>query len=105
MATPASENTAGTDGPLTIDDLNAVQEVVPGIAASSPVTQLSDRVPVGNGKEKDVTILGVNPEYVIASLDTVLKNVRGKSSDSRGRMTTVPPETNVGKRFAYEPSK
>jgi putative ABC transport system permease protein len=50
--------------PLTIDDLQAVQEDVPGIVASSPVTQLSDRVPVGNGKEKDVTILGVNPEYV-----------------------------------------
>jgi len=50
--------------PLTIDDLHAVQEVVPGIVASSPVTQLSDRVPVGSGKEKDVTILGVNPEYL-----------------------------------------
>ena len=51
--------------PLTVEDLHAVQEVVPGIVASSPVTQLSDRVPVGNGKEKDVTILGVNPEYVL----------------------------------------
>ena len=50
--------------PLTMDDLHAVQEVVPGIIASSPVSQLSDRVPVGNGKEKDVTILGVNPEYL-----------------------------------------
>ena len=28
------------------------------------MTQLSDRVPVGNGKEKDVTILGVSPEYL-----------------------------------------
>jgi putative ABC transport system permease protein len=51
--------------PLTVDDLHAVLEVVPGIAASSPVTQLSDRIPVGNGKEKDVTILGVSPEYVL----------------------------------------
>src|ERR1700746_559062 len=50
--------------PLTVDDLHAVQEVVPGIVASSPVAQLSDRVPVGNGREKDVTILGVNPEYL-----------------------------------------
>jgi putative ABC transport system permease protein len=50
--------------PLTIDDLLAVRQVVPGIVTSSPVTQLSDRVPVGDGKEKDVTILGVNPEYV-----------------------------------------
>ncbi|MGB2606800.1 MAG: ABC transporter permease [Candidatus Sulfotelmatobacter sp.] len=49
--------------PLTIEDLHAVQQDVPGIVASSPVTQLSDRVPVGNGKEKDVTILGVSPEY------------------------------------------
>jgi len=50
--------------PLTIDDLHAVQQAVSGIVASSPVTTLSDRVPVGNGKEKDVTILGVDPDYV-----------------------------------------
>jgi putative ABC transport system permease protein len=50
--------------PLTIDDLQAVREGVAGIAASSPVTQLSDRIPIGDGKEKDVTILGVSPEYV-----------------------------------------
>jgi putative ABC transport system permease protein len=49
--------------PLTVEDLEAVKEEVPGVAASSPVVQLSDRVPVGNGKEKDVTILGVFPEY------------------------------------------
>jgi putative ABC transport system permease protein len=49
--------------PLTVDDLEAVRQVVPGIVASSPVVQLSDRVPIGNGKEKDVTILGVSPEY------------------------------------------
>lgn len=49
--------------PLTIEDLQAVQQDVPGIVAASPVVQLSDRVPVGNGREKDVTILGVFPEY------------------------------------------
>ena len=50
--------------PLTIEDLQAVRLSVPGIAASSPVTQLSDRVPIGGGKERDVSILGVSPEYV-----------------------------------------
>jgi putative ABC transport system permease protein len=50
--------------PLTLDDLNAVRQDVPGIVASSPVTQLSDRVAVGNGREKDITILGVSPEYL-----------------------------------------
>src|SRR5450432_1620135 len=50
--------------PMTVEDLEAVQQQVPGIMAASPVTQLSDRVPVGNGVEKDVTILGVFPDYV-----------------------------------------
>ena len=50
--------------PLTIDDLKAVRLVVPGIVAASPVIYLGERVPVGNGKEKDIQILGVDPEYL-----------------------------------------
>ncbi len=49
--------------PLTIDDMNAVLQQVPGIAAASPVSPLYERVPVGSGKERDVQILGVYPEY------------------------------------------
>jgi putative ABC transport system permease protein len=49
---------------LTIDDLHAVQQQVPGIAAASPVVPLFERIPVGNGKERDLQILGVNPEYL-----------------------------------------
>jgi putative ABC transport system permease protein len=49
--------------PLTVEDLQAVRQEVFGVVAASPVAQLSDRVPVGNGKEKDVTILGVYPQY------------------------------------------
>src|ERR1700740_1270067 len=50
--------------PLTIDDLKAVQQQVPGIVAASPVVSLEERVPIGNGKEKDVQILGADPDYV-----------------------------------------
>ncbi|HEY6765520.1 MAG TPA: ABC transporter permease [Candidatus Sulfotelmatobacter sp.] len=50
--------------PLTVEDLAAVRQDVPGIVASSPVVQLSDRIPTGNGKEKDVTILGVYSDYL-----------------------------------------
>jgi len=53
-----------TPDPLTIDDLKAVQQGVPGILAASPVVSLEERVPIGNGKEKDVQILGVDPEYL-----------------------------------------
>src|ERR1700720_1037328 len=48
---------------LTIDDMRAVLQQVPGIAAASPVVPLDERVPVGNGKERDVRVLGVMPEY------------------------------------------
>jgi putative ABC transport system permease protein len=49
--------------PLTIDDMDAVLAQVPGIAAASPVIPLDERVPVGNGQERDVRVLGVYPEY------------------------------------------
>jgi len=55
---------SSTPDPITIDDLAAVQQQVPGITAASPVVSLSERVPIGSGKEKDVQILGVSPEYL-----------------------------------------
>src|ERR1700675_4171246 len=48
---------------LTIEDMHAVLQQVPGIAAASPVVPFDDRVPIGNGKERDVRVLGVLPEY------------------------------------------
>ncbi len=51
--------------PLTIDDLTAVRSQVPGVVAASPVIDLSDRIPIGGGKERDIHILGVSPEYRI----------------------------------------
>src|SRR5579862_9262541 len=53
-----------TPDQLTIDDVHAVVEQVPGVAAASPVVPLDDRIPIGNGKERDVRILGVFPEYL-----------------------------------------
>jgi putative ABC transport system permease protein len=59
----ADRITAGTPDPLTIDDLRAVRAQVPGVVSASPVVPLDERVPIGNGKERDVRILGVYPEY------------------------------------------
>jgi putative ABC transport system permease protein len=53
-----------TPDQLTIDDVHAVMEQVPGVAAASPFVALDDRIPIGNGKERDIRILGVFPEYV-----------------------------------------
>ncbi len=50
--------------PLTIEDMRAVLQQVPGISAASPVVPFDSRVPVGNGMERDVRVLGVFPEYI-----------------------------------------
>jgi putative ABC transport system permease protein len=58
--------------PLTIDDVIATRKEVPGIVAASPVVSLSERVPVGAGKERDIQILGVYPEYRVVRNFVVL---------------------------------
>jgi putative ABC transport system permease protein len=49
--------------PLTIDDMHAVQESIPGIVAASPVVPLDDRISIGAGNERYLRILGVLPAY------------------------------------------
>ena len=48
---------------LTIQDMEAVQREVAGIVAASPVLPLNERVAVGDGKERDLQIMGVYPDY------------------------------------------
>jgi len=48
---------------LTVDDVSAVREQVPSVVAASPFVSLNDRISMGNGKEQDILILGVFPEY------------------------------------------
>ncbi len=55
--------TASAPDLLTTEDMNAVLQQVSGIVAASPVVPLADRIPVGNGKERDIQVLGVYPEY------------------------------------------
>jgi putative ABC transport system permease protein len=59
----ADRITQTTPDPLTIDDLRAVRQEVPGIVHASPVVPLDDRVSIGGGKERDIRVLGVYPEY------------------------------------------
>ena len=49
---------------LTIEDMEAVLHEVSGIAYASPVLPLGERVAVGGGKERDLEIMGVYPEYM-----------------------------------------
>jgi putative ABC transport system permease protein len=48
---------------LTKDDLTAVMEQVPGLVDASPMLQMHDRISFGNGKIRDILVLGVSPQY------------------------------------------
>jgi putative ABC transport system permease protein len=48
---------------LTVDDMRAVRGEVPGISNASPMVEMHDRISVGGGKERDILVLGVSPEY------------------------------------------
>ena len=58
----ASVNTGVRDD-LTVEDMQAVQQEVPGIQAASPMLEMHDRIGVGGGKERDILVLGVSPQY------------------------------------------
>ena len=48
---------------MTREDMQAVDEQVPGIVASSPMLEFHDNIAVGNGMTKDAMLLGVSPQY------------------------------------------
>jgi len=49
-----------------------VQEQVPGVTAASPMITMTERIPIGGGKEGDVQILGVAPDHrVVRNLEVL----------------------------------
>ncbi len=57
---------------MTMDDLQAVQSLVPGVVAASPVVSLRERVSLGSSRARDIAILGVEPDYrIVRNLVTV----------------------------------
>jgi putative ABC transport system permease protein len=105
----AQRITNSAQDPLTVDDLTAAVQQVPGITAASPVVALADRISVGEGKERDIQILGVYPEYrMVRNLvvpagrffdqqDEQAHNKVGLVTDKFAREIYGSPEAAVGK--------
>ena len=70
---------------LTVDDLTAVREQVPSVVAATPFVTLNDRVSMGNGKEQDILILGVFPEYSQVRNLVLLAGRFFDAEDAQGR--------------------
>jgi putative ABC transport system permease protein len=100
---------AGTPDPLTVDDVRAVQEQVPSIVAASPFLALNDRISIGDGKQQDILVLGVFPEYkTVRNLqvlsgrffdeqDQQARNKVGVITEKLARKLYGSPEAAVGK--------
>ena len=58
-----SQRLDSTPDPMTVEDVDAVRQQVPSIVAASPTIALNDRISVGGGKQSDILVLGVSPEY------------------------------------------
>lgn len=58
------DNTSTPDY-MTLDDMHAVLDQVPGIVAASPMLEFHDNVSLGSGITKQTTLLGVSPQYRI----------------------------------------
>ena len=80
--TNAASNAALRDY-LTVDDMAAVQRQVPGIRAASPVLNLHDRITAPGGKERDILVLGVSPEYVDVRRLRILSGIFFNQQDSQ----------------------
>jgi putative ABC transport system permease protein len=57
---------------MSLDDLRAVRQRVPGVSASSPIVELHDHITVTGGTERDILVLGVSWEYLyVRNLDVL----------------------------------
>ena len=78
---------------LTAEDLKAVRSQVPGIQAASPMLEMHDRIAV-RGKERDILVLGVDPEYKIVRnlLIVAGRFFDDEDSQARNKVALVTPQ-------------
>ncbi len=74
-----------TPDPLTVDDVRAVREQVPSVVAASPTVALGDRISIGDGKQTDISIMGVDPDYIRLRNLVLVSGRFFDAEDSAGR--------------------
>jgi putative ABC transport system permease protein len=70
---------------MTVEDVHAVRERVSSVVAASPTVALADRISVGGGKQSDILVLGVDPEYMRVRNLKILAGRFFDEQDSSGR--------------------
>ncbi len=79
---------------LTLDDLQAVRQQVPGLSASSPMVELRDRISIPGGKERDILVLGVSWQYLyVRNLDVLAGRFFGDHDEQARDKVAVITQT------------
>ena len=90
--------------PMTVEDVHAVREQVPSVVAASPTVALNDRISVGDGKQRDILVLGVDPEYQRVRNLVILAGRFFDSEDSAGRNKVGVITDKLAQRLFGSPS-
>ncbi|HTW31734.1 MAG TPA: ABC transporter permease [Candidatus Sulfotelmatobacter sp.] len=94
-----------TPDPIMFDDVQAIRQQVPSVVAASPTVALGDRVSLGGGKQGDILVLGVDPDYQRVRNLKILAGRFLDSEDSVGRNKVgVITEKLAQKRFGNSES-
>ena len=89
-----------TPDPIMIDDVQAIRAEVPSVVAASPTIALGDRITLGGGRQSDILVLGVSPEYMQVRNLKVLAGRFLDNEDTIGRNKVgVLTEKLAQKRF------
>jgi putative ABC transport system permease protein len=99
----AGSNTAVSTGVsndnLTVADMRAVEQQVPGIQAASPMIELRDRIAVRNGRERDTQILAVDPDYAKVRNLLILTGRFFDSDDSKQHAPVAAVTQSFARKF------
>jgi putative ABC transport system permease protein len=80
-----SQRIESTPDPMTDEDVQAVRAQVPSVVAASPTVALNDRISVGGGRQRDILVMGVDPEYQRVRNLMVIAGRFFDAEDSAGR--------------------
>ncbi len=100
----SNASVGGGNDYLTVEDMRAVQQEVPGIQAASPMLELHDRILVGGGKERDILILGVSPQYATVRNLEILAGRFFDDEDSMSRAKVALVTQQFAQRVFGSPS-
>jgi len=87
--------------PMTMEDVKAVREQVSAVVAASPTVALGDRISIGAGKQSDILVLGIDPDYMRVRNLKVLAGRFFDAEDSSGRNKVAVITENLAQKL-YE---